>query len=195
LKILNISDNFLGQLDLHWFLALDKLEEFYLSGNKLRKIENLSKIKTIFPALEKISISNNDFDCSNLVETVKFMKLSSIEIVRYDTPPIRHEINVKGIRCFGDVPAESSAEKENEFLAGNDSSIMSKIEENNKALQYHATKEESTSNYFLDFLLGAAAFMIIIYTTVKLIDYFKCKRFQRTRLFKLDSLSNDQSDL
>ncbi len=217
LKVLNISDNQIGEIDLHWFLSLDRLEELYLSGNELRKIENLSQIKKIFPDLKKISISNNDFDCSYLVEIVKFMKLSSIEVIHYDAPPIRHVINVKGIRCIGDISTgpESPREKEGDFLAGNDTSInglkemldyrlkyisdrmekMLNIEEN--ALN-HNTKEESTAkvptNYFLDFLLGGAAFMIIIYTSAKLIDYFKCKRFKRTRLFKLDSLSNDQSD-
>jgi hypothetical protein len=211
LKVLNISDNSLGQLDIHWFLSFEKLEEFYMSGNKLRKIENLSQIKTIFPDLKKISISNNDFDCSYLVEIVKFMKLSEIEIVRFDAPPIHHEINVKGIRCVGDIPTESLVEKENEFLAGNETSIkgltellndrfdrvekLSKIEENLKALQYHSIKEESPSNNFLEFLFGAAAFIIIIYTIVKLILVFKIKSFQRTRLFKLDSVSNNQSDL
>jgi Leucine-rich repeat (LRR) protein len=78
LKILKTSDNFLDQLDLHWFAALDNLREFYVSGNKLRKIENLSQINVIFPDLKKISISNNDFDCSDLVEIVKLMRLSEI---------------------------------------------------------------------------------------------------------------------
>ncbi len=55
LRVLIISDNSLGQLDLHWFAALDKLEVFYMSGNRLKKIENLSQIKTIFPDLKKIS--------------------------------------------------------------------------------------------------------------------------------------------
>ncbi len=202
LKNLNISDNFLGQLDLHWFLSLDRLEEFYLSGNKLRKIENLSQIKTIFPDLEKISITNNYFDCSYLVEIDKFMEWSSIEAVHYDAPPVRHETNVKGIRCVGNVPSKSSAENEDKFLAGNDTSInglkemldyrfdrmakMTEIKENVKAFQYHSVKEESTLNYFLDFLLGAAALMIIISTIVKLMDFFGFKRFfQRTRNFKL----------
>jgi Leucine-rich repeat (LRR) protein len=71
LKVLNISDNFLGQLDFHWFLALDRLEEFYMSGNQLRNIENLSQIKSVFPNLKKISIYNNDLDCSDLVEILK----------------------------------------------------------------------------------------------------------------------------
>jgi hypothetical protein len=50
------------------------------------------------------------------------------------------------------------------------------------------------SNYFMEFLVGAAAFLIIIYTSIKLIDYFKFKSFQGTRRFELNSL-NDLSDL
>jgi Leucine-rich repeat (LRR) protein len=193
LKVLNISDNSLGQLDLHWFLALDRLEEFFISGNRLRKIENLSPIKTIHPDLNKISLSNNDFDCSYLVEIVNLMKLSDIEIDRYDAPPVRHEINFKGIRCVGDVPTEpESPEEDKKVLARNDTSINDLREMLDYRLKY--ISDRISPNYFLDFLLGAAAFMIIIYTTVKLVNYLKFKSFQGTRLFKLDSLNNDQSD-
>jgi Leucine-rich repeat (LRR) protein len=198
LKVLNISDNSLGQLDLHWFLALDKLEEFYFSGNKLRKIENLSQIKTIFSWLHEISISNNDFDCSYLVLIVKVMRLSKIKLVNSEAPIVHHESNVKGIRCIGNVPTEpESPIEDTKVLAGNDTSINDLRE----MLDYrfgkleNSSKIEGTSNYFLEFLVGAAAFMIIIYTTVKLIDYFKFKSFfQRTRLFKLSSLSTIQTD-
>jgi hypothetical protein len=192
LKVLNISDNSLGQLDLHWFSSLDTLREFYMSGNKLRKIENLLQIDKIFPALDEISISDNDFDCSYLVEIVNLVKLSRIGVVHYDAPPIRYEINVKGIRCVGEIPTEQeSPGEEKKVLAGNDNSINGLTE----MLDYRFGKLENSSNgHFLEFLVGAAAFMIIIYTTIKLIDYLKFKRFQRTRLFKLSSLSTNQSD-
>jgi Leucine-rich repeat (LRR) protein len=189
LKVLNISDNFLGQLDLDWFSSLGKLEEFYVSGNKLRMVENLSKINEIFPVLRKISISNNDFDCSYLVEIINLMMMSGIEIVQNDAPLHYHESNVEGFRCVEKSPGE----KEMEFsLAGNDTSIKEWKENINTSTNH--TVNESTSNYVLQFSLGAAALMTIIYSTVKLIQVLKFNGYQKTRLIKLDSSITLQSD-
>jgi Leucine-rich repeat (LRR) protein len=193
LNVLNISDNSLGQLDFHWFSSIDGLDELFISGNRLKKIENLSEFRTIFPILYKISISNNDFECSYLLEIVKLMKSSRVEIVRYDAPPVRHESNVKGIGCVGDVPTEDD----------NKTSTSTGMDELNLRLKFISDLLEkmsktgdgtspNPSNYFMEFSVGAAAFMIIIYTSIKLIDYFKFKSFQGTRRFELSSF-NDQS--
>jgi hypothetical protein len=50
---------------------------------------------------------------------------------------------VKGIRCIGNISTKSPSEYEDEFLAGNE---KSKIEDG------------KSNGYFLDFLVGAAAF-------------------------------------
>jgi hypothetical protein len=125
---------------------------------------------------------------------MNLMKLSGIEIVRYDAPPVRHEINVKGIRCIGKNPTESPAENEN-VLAGNDTSINELREMLSDRLKNISDQiSTNSSNHYLDFLVGAAALMIIIYTTVKLIYFFKFHSFQRTRIFKLSSLNTVQTD-
>ncbi|XP_063705794.1 leucine-rich repeat-containing protein 15-like [Culicoides brevitarsis] len=111
LRSLDISYNNLDEIDLDMLAALSSLEEISLIGNNLTKLEYNGLIE-LFPKLRFIGISNNNFECKNLANILKYLNKQNIRLLE-DPYKENHLMgqNLKGISCHN-TPAVLHTEKQ-----------------------------------------------------------------------------------
>lgn len=94
---LDLSENDLETIDLEtMFEGLDNLKTLDLSGNKLRQIEGIEKIREVLPELKEIGIDGNRWTC--LPSTIKNLKHKHIAITEIKDV-VAHSESAAGIRC------------------------------------------------------------------------------------------------
>lgn len=95
---LDLSENNLKSLDFGLFLpAFRYLESIYLDGNHLSELDGFSN--SLFPRLNSLGITNNNFNCSYLK---RFMRSVDWEQIRLpvDRMPLNiHQTNIRGVAC------------------------------------------------------------------------------------------------
>ncbi|CRK97168.1 CLUMA_CG010565, isoform A [Clunio marinus] len=86
LQTLDLSYNKMTYFDLDYLLSLESLRNLYLHGNGISYADqiNLDDVKTIFPELESIGLSENSFSCEVLSVIIKKMAKASIHLVVED---------------------------------------------------------------------------------------------------------------
>lgn len=140
LRFLDLSNNNLGKINfgmLHW--SSGQLETFYLDGNKLTDLSDLTKDN--YPSLQYVSIDDNNFDCSYLSGVQYLWKKQGIFVAL--NPYMKTDVqltdtHVNGITCYHDS------------IAVKEAIIASKIEVNdhesgNSELNLNETSSNATS--------------------------------------------------
>lgn len=97
LKRLDISYNNFTALDLNVFYTISTLNELYVDGNNLREL-NFADIRFHFPNLGRIGISDNSWNCTELIRIVR--TLANMNISVHIDRIVKHRANVKGIGCI-----------------------------------------------------------------------------------------------
>lgn len=93
LKVLDISNNELGQFDFYLFLRnFQNLEVLNLEGNDLTEIDSLSR--TYFPKLNTLIISNNRLSCEYLTKFLR--RWNGLKLINI---PSSHVI-LEGVHCI-----------------------------------------------------------------------------------------------
>lgn len=80
LRSLDLSNNKLRNINfrmLQWNSV--NLQSFYLDGNMLEDLDNLTKVN--YPSLQYLSINNNNFDCDYLSGIQQILKMEGISII------------------------------------------------------------------------------------------------------------------
>ncbi|XP_053695268.1 toll-like receptor 3 [Sabethes cyaneus] len=102
LKRLDISYNNLNRIDLDIFTSSHQMEEIFVEGNRLKDL-NYEEINKIFPVLSKISIADNNWNCSYLTKMIRSMNSLSIVVGGFKSESLTaDQTNVKGIYCSDD---------------------------------------------------------------------------------------------
>ncbi|XP_065091375.1 carboxypeptidase N subunit 2-like isoform X2 [Ochlerotatus camptorhynchus] len=99
LKRLDISYNNLNRIDLDIFTSSHLIQEMFIEGNRLKEI-NYEELRKIFPSLSKISIADNNWNCSFLTRMIRSLNTQSIAVGGFKSENlIADKTNVKGIYC------------------------------------------------------------------------------------------------
>lgn len=120
---LDLSENNLKALDFGLFLpAFRYMESLYLDGNQLSEMEGFTN--SLFPRLNALGITNNNFNCSYLK---KFMRSVDWEQIRLpgDRMPLNiHKTNIRGVACdsiekYENLAARTDNEQSNADINNN----------------------------------------------------------------------------
>jgi Leucine-rich repeat (LRR) protein len=98
LETLDISSNNLNFIDFSSLSRLEKLKYLNLNNNNLNTL-TFNEFDYLFPELESIDISENNWVCSHLIDVLTKLKQLKIKIVIDDANLIKTETNIRGIRC------------------------------------------------------------------------------------------------
>nr|XP_040235167.2 toll-like receptor Tollo [Anopheles coluzzii] len=99
LKWLDISYNNLDRFDFDILTSSAALQQIFLDGNRLKSL-NYEHLKKTFPALVKIGLSENNWNCTYLIQLVRYCNEHSIEL--FKSQAIQIQTNINGIYCFDD---------------------------------------------------------------------------------------------
>lgn len=101
LKTLDFSYNNMTYFDLNFLLSISSLENLYLHGNGIAYATqiDLSDVRSIFPHLKTVGISENSFSCEVLSTIIKTMVKSSIQLVIEDGKFVNNRRNLRGVTC------------------------------------------------------------------------------------------------
>lgn len=102
LKFLDLSNNQIGNFDLHTLKNLTNLEILRLDSNGMEQLIGYEDVKMILPQLNSIGLSHNNFSCSYLQSLVKVLQNAKVEL---STPASNLEwilLNFPGIKCVSD---------------------------------------------------------------------------------------------
>jgi len=100
LTYLDISYNPLRIIDLRALKPLGSLTSLYINGNELNGMD-LRNIKSYLPKIFEIQISDTEWNCAHLQETIAEMKNQSVYLVAHPDKYIRRRKNINGILCYG----------------------------------------------------------------------------------------------
>ncbi|XP_055636992.1 leucine-rich repeat-containing G-protein coupled receptor 4-like [Toxorhynchites rutilus septentrionalis] len=102
LKRLDISYNNLNRIDVDIFTSSHLMEEIFIEGNRLKEV-NYEELKSILPSLTRISIADNNWNCTFLTKMIRKLNTLSIEVGGFKSEKlIADKTNVKGIYCADD---------------------------------------------------------------------------------------------
>ncbi|XP_028134904.1 leucine-rich repeat-containing protein 15-like [Diabrotica virgifera virgifera] len=96
LDTLDISNNnfYTISASLH---SLTSVNQLFIQNNHVQDI-NPDQLQTYFPQLKKIFFDNNNLSCDNVVNIVRKLKASKVEILHNN---LRNSTNVHGLTCLG----------------------------------------------------------------------------------------------
>lgn len=95
---LDLSENNLMSLDFGLFLpAFRYLESLYLDGNQLSDMEGFTN--SLFPRLNSLGITNNNFNCSYLKHFMRSVEWDQIRLPVDRMPLNIHKTNIRGVAC------------------------------------------------------------------------------------------------
>jgi Leucine-rich repeat (LRR) protein len=100
LKTLDFSYNNNPYFEFNLFLSLRKLENIYLNGNGMWHSIDLTDIRSSFPKLTSIGISNNSFPCSILASIVRKLDKAGIEMIVDENAFVTNARNIRGVKCI-----------------------------------------------------------------------------------------------
>lgn len=100
---LDLSENHLTELNFDLFVpSYNNLSKILINNNKLKEMTAWHNY--IFPTLQILSVSNNDFNCSYLKEFLRQHKSQRIHLISMPTEQLHSDeiIKIHGISCFMD---------------------------------------------------------------------------------------------
>lgn len=102
LKTLDLSYNNMIYFELNFLLSVSSLENLFLHGNGISYPTqiDLSDVKTFFPVMKTLGISENSFPCEVLSVIIKKMAKASIELVVEDGKFVNNKRNLRGVACI-----------------------------------------------------------------------------------------------
>uniref|UniRef100_A0A182PJS0 Uncharacterized protein n=1 Tax=Anopheles epiroticus TaxID=199890 RepID=A0A182PJS0_9DIPT len=100
LQWLDLSYNNLDRFDFDVLTSSAALQQIYLDGNRLKSL-NYEHLKKSFPELIKIGLSDNNWNCTFLIQLVRYCTEHAIELFKPQTT-VQNQTNVKGIYCYDD---------------------------------------------------------------------------------------------
>ncbi|XP_050077091.1 LOW QUALITY PROTEIN: toll-like receptor 6 [Anopheles maculipalpis] len=100
LKWLDLSNNNLDRFDFDILTSSTGLEKIYLDGNRLKSID-YQFLKKTFPSLVEIGLSDNNWNCTYLIQLVRYCTEHTITLFKSQSS-ILNQTNVKGIYCYDD---------------------------------------------------------------------------------------------
>uniref|UniRef100_A0A182JKX0 Uncharacterized protein n=1 Tax=Anopheles atroparvus TaxID=41427 RepID=A0A182JKX0_ANOAO len=97
---LDLSYNNLDKIDLDILTSSTLLEELYLDGNRLKSIE-YGNMKKMFPALTKLGLVDNRWNCTFLSNIVRYCNENGIQLIKGEpSEEVLKQPNVEGIFCY-----------------------------------------------------------------------------------------------
>lgn len=97
LRQLDISYNSLNEIDILAFGILARLEDLIVNGNNLSDLDGTALLR-IFPYLDKISISDNAWECRRLQAILAFFQLNYVQVM-VESLDIEPVVQFNGIGC------------------------------------------------------------------------------------------------
>lgn len=97
LQQLDISYNSLNTIDILAFGRLTRLQDFFVNGNNLTELDGAALLRN-FPYLDKISISDNSWECKRLQAILTFFQLNYVQVV-VESLDIEPVVQINGIGC------------------------------------------------------------------------------------------------
>lgn len=140
---LDLSENSLKSLDFGLFLpAFRYLESLYLDGNRLSDMEGFTN--SLFPRLNALGITNNNFNCSYLKHFMRSVDWEQIRLPLDRMPLNIHKTNIRGVAC--DLTEKINNATENTTITRTDEAndgLNNAIEKLIKNLPIEDTNNES----------------------------------------------------
>lgn len=104
LKQLDMSYNNLNTIDLLAIGRLSRLEDLFVNGNNLTELDGAALLRT-FPYLDKISISDNAWECGRLQAILTFFQLNYVQVM-VESLDIEPAVQINGIGCTRNADEE-----------------------------------------------------------------------------------------
>lgn len=98
LEELDLSYNHLKHFNMKVLSFLFKLSTLYVDGNDLTSLD-MCDLKHVLPQLERIGISDNQFNCSHLISVIVLLKKFKIQVNIDNDFKVKNSSNVMGIHC------------------------------------------------------------------------------------------------
>lgn len=99
MRVLDLSYNRLRTIDLKLLLFMHEMKELFFEGNDLTSLDYES-IPKQFPVLRFLGLADNQFNCSYLMDLLRCLSLSDIELKPSDSSSVRTKSpNIFGIQC------------------------------------------------------------------------------------------------
>lgn len=101
LKTLDLSYNSFAYFELDFLLSIRSLENLYLSGNGISYAAQLelADIRSTFPALKSLALSENTFACEVLASMIRKLDKAGIELIVDEGKFVTDARNLRGIKC------------------------------------------------------------------------------------------------
>lgn len=101
LRTLDISYNSFPYFELDFLLSVQSLQNLYLNGNGISYASqiDLTDIRSSFPALSSIGISNNKFACEVLASMIRKFDKVKIDLIVEREDFLNDARNLRGIKC------------------------------------------------------------------------------------------------
>lgn len=100
LTTIDFSYNDNPYFDFNFLLSMRRLENIYLNGNGIWHSIDLSDIRSSFPRLTSIGISNNSFTCDILASIIRKLDKVGIEMIVDEEEFVTNARNIRGVRCI-----------------------------------------------------------------------------------------------
>lgn len=116
LQQLDISYNSLNTIDILAFGRLTRLKNLFVNGNNLTELDGKELLRN-FPYLDKISISDNAWECRRLKAILEFFQLNYVQVV-VESLDIEPFVQINGIGCSKNTD-EDYDDDENKYAPEN----------------------------------------------------------------------------
>jgi hypothetical protein len=102
LKTLDFSYNNMRYFDMDILLSVRRLENLFLNGNGIAYASqlDLSDVRSSYPYMKTIAISDNSFACEVLASIIRKLDRNGIELVVEDGVFVRNARNIRGVKCI-----------------------------------------------------------------------------------------------
>lgn len=100
LTVFDISYNPLRTIDLNALTPLTNLRSLYINGDELNGMD-IKNVKDYLPNIYEIEVSDTEWNCAHLEETINEMRNKSIFLKANKQKYIHRKKNINGIPCYG----------------------------------------------------------------------------------------------
>lgn len=100
LTVLDISYNPLRTIDLNALEPLQNLRSLYINGDELNGMD-IKNVKDYLPNIFELEVSDTEWNCLHLQETINEMRNKSVYIVANKQKYVHRKKNINGIYCYG----------------------------------------------------------------------------------------------
>lgn len=185
LVILDLSENFLKELDFKLFLpVLKDLQAFDLSGNQLSHLKGFRN--ALFPQLNLLDIAGNSFNCSYLQH---FMESVNWQVLQLHLAPHSEkatESNIRGVQCKEILDEPAVSERNNDLPNNGNKSSMNILWETLSKLN-SKSEEEIFMKSILVLILIVLTLLVSLFT---ILNYDRiCYQFTKSHSLNERSLS------